>query len=122
LPLIQDPRSAWEDRLLFTHVGRWKSGSDPDDFQWKDFSVRSQRFRLVNNTELYDMTSDPGQTRNVIELFPDEAAQMRHSYDLWWKETRPLMINESAPLSRVRPFHVLYERQLQNGGIPNWTP
>ncbi len=47
---------------------------------------------------------------------------MRTAYDEWWKKTRPMMVNESAPMSRTRPFHELYNAQLQNGGIPDWTP
>ena len=32
---------------------------------------------------------------------------MRAAYDEFWKETRPLMVNEDAPMSPTRPFHVL---------------
>jgi hypothetical protein len=30
------------------------------------------------------------------------------------------MVNESAPMSPVRPFHVLFEQQMSDGGIPDW--
>jgi hypothetical protein len=32
------------------------------------------------------------------------------------------MVNESAPMSPVRPYHDLYRKQLAAGGIPDWTP
>ena len=32
------------------------------------------------------------------------------------------MVNESAPMSPVRPFHVLFEKQIKAGGIPDWVP
>ncbi len=70
LPLLKDPAAAWEDRYLFTHVGRWETGREPNDYQWKQFSVRNQRFRFVNNKELFDMDADPGQTKNVIGDHP----------------------------------------------------
>jgi len=38
LPLIEDPQASWEDRYLFTHRGRWKTGANPDDHQWKGFA------------------------------------------------------------------------------------
>ncbi len=125
----------WPDRYLFTHKGRWKTGEEPDNYQWQDFGVRNQRFRYVSegnsrsklkekqdNATLYDMASDPGQTTNVIDRFPEEAQKMREAYDAFWKETRPLMVNEDAPMSPTKPFHVLFEKQMAAGGTPDWQP
>jgi arylsulfatase len=122
LPLLNNPAAAWEDRYLMTHVGRWETGAEPNDFQWKNFSVRNQRFRLVNDTQLYDMQADPGQTKNVIADFPQEAAAMHAAWDAWWKQTRPLMVNETAPLSPTRPWHELFRAQQAAGGIGEWKP
>ena len=122
VPLLDDTDSEWQDRYLYTHVGRWKTGEEPNDYQWKNFSVRNQRFRFVNNTELYDMDRDPGQTTNVIEEHPAIVDAMRKAYDQWWKKTRPMMVNETAPMSPVRPFHVHYNEQLKTTGIPDWKP
>jgi len=122
LPLIADAKPEWADRYLFTHKGRWKTGSDPDKSQWQGFAVRNQRFRLVSNSALYDMEKDPGQTTNVIGRHPEVVEKMRAAYDAWWKETRPLMVNENVPMSRTRPFHVLYKKQLETTGIPPWKP
>jgi arylsulfatase len=47
---------------------------------------------------------------------------MRAAYEKFWKETRPLMVNEKAPMSLTRPYHVLHAKQLKEGGIPNWQP
>jgi arylsulfatase len=122
LPLIGDPQTEWADRYLFTHQGRWKTGSNPDDFQWKGFAVRNQRFRFVANSALYDVAQDPGQTTNVIDQYPEVVEKMRAAYDAWWKETRPLMVNENVPMSPTRPFHELYNKQLETTGIPDWQP
>ncbi|MCA9207837.1 MAG: arylsulfatase [Planctomycetales bacterium] len=122
LPLIQGSDSEWPDRYLYTHVGRWKTGEEPNDYQWRNFAVRNQRFRLVNNTALYDMQADPGQTTNVIDQHPEQAQAMREAYDAWWKKTRPMMVNETAPMSPTRPFHVLYNQQVNESGIPEWSP
>ncbi len=120
LPLIESPTAPWTDRYLFTHKGRWKTGADPNDHQWRGFAVRNQRFRLVDNGALYDMQQDPGQTTNVIEEHPEVVEKMRAAYDAWWKETRPLMVNEGVPMSPTRPFHELYNKQLNSTGIPDW--
>ena len=121
VPLLQGD-AEWPDRFLFTHKGRWKTGEEPNDYQWKNFAVRSQRFRLVDNTQLYDMKLDPGQTQNVIQQHPQVVRAMQQAYDLWWKETRPLMVNEGVPMSPTRPFHVHYQQQLENRGIHEWVP
>jgi arylsulfatase len=122
LPLLENPAAAWEDRYLMTHVGRWETGAEPNDFQWKSFSVRNQRFRFVNNNQLFDMQADPGQTENVIADFPNEVAAMRNAWDAWWKQTRPLMVNETVPLSPTRPWHELFRNQQAATGIPAWNP
>ena len=70
--------------------------------------------------ELFDMESDPGQTKNVIADHPEVAAAMKAAYDQYWKEARPLMVNEDAPMSPTRPFHEWYRQQEAAGGIPDW--
>ncbi|MCA9127963.1 MAG: arylsulfatase [Planctomycetales bacterium] len=122
LPLIEDPQTNWEDRYLFTHKGRWPTGSEPNDFRLKDFAVRSDRYRFVTNDSLYDMWEDPGQTKNIISEHPEMVAKMRAAYDAFWNEARPMMVNEEAPMSPTRPFHVLYDKQFKSSGIPDWTP
>ncbi|QDU79668.1 Arylsulfatase precursor [Polystyrenella longa] len=122
LPLIEDPTTEWSDRYLFTHVARWPTGADPDQFQWKNFAIRNQQYRFVNNDQLFDMQKDPGETINVIEDHPEVVEQMRTAYEKFWQETRPLMVNEDAPLSKTRPYHELYKAQMKSTGIPEWKP
>jgi arylsulfatase A-like enzyme len=122
LPLIEDADAPWPDRYLFAHQGRWPTGAEPNDFQWRNFAVRNQRFRLVGNNQLYDMQLDPGQTTNVIQDHPQVAEAMLAAYDAWWKETRPMMVNENVPMSPTRPFHELYRKQMETTGIPDWKP
>jgi arylsulfatase A-like enzyme len=68
LPLLEDPKAAWSDRELFVHVGRWgkkggghwgRGNTDPDKAKHSKCAVRTQRWRLVNNKELYDIANDP---------------------------------------------------------------
>jgi len=121
LPLLEYPDIKWKDRYLFIHRGRWKKGADPDSSKYNSCAVRSQRFRLVNNTELYDIENDPGEKVNVIEQFPDVAAEMQEAYEEWWKEVRPLMVNEDVPLSPTKPFFEMYFKQEKEQGIPDWV-
>jgi hypothetical protein len=47
---------------------------------------------------------------------------MHTAWDAWWKQTRPLMVNETAPLSNTRPWHELFNTQQAAGGISDWKP
>ena len=38
----------------------------------------------------------------------------------FWKSSRPLMVNETVPMSKVRPYHVWFKEQSMNKGIPTW--
>jgi len=122
LPLIENPGLKWEDRYLVTHVCRWKTGEDPNKYQWQKMSIRNQRYRFVNNKELFDMVKDPGQKTNVIDQHPDVVQDMREFYQDWWQQTLPLMVNEDARMSPTRPFWVEYDRQKETTGIPDWQP
>jgi arylsulfatase B len=74
----------WPDRFLVTDSQRVR-----DPVKWKQTAVMSQHWRLVNNVELFDMRTDPGQRTNVIDKHPDQAARMRTFYDAWWAELEP---------------------------------
>lgn len=120
VPLIENNDARWNDRYLFTHKGRWKTGANPDDFKMSNFAVRSQKYRLVGTNALYDMEQDPEQTTNVIDQHPTIAKKMLAEYDQFWRHARPLMVNESAKMSPTRPFHEWYNEQLKTIGIPKW--
>ncbi|MCP4847044.1 MAG: arylsulfatase, partial [Verrucomicrobiaceae bacterium] len=119
VPLLNNEEAKWKDRHLFTQIARWKTGSEPNEHMWKKFAVRNQRYRLVGGS-LYDMEKDPSQTVDIANQRPGIVKSMRAAYEKFWKETRPLMVNEKAPMSPTRPFHVLFNKQNAAGGIPKW--
>ncbi len=120
-PLLEDPKAAWEDRLLFTHVGRWEPGDSPEPLKYASAAVRSERFRLVKNAELYDIDADPGETTNVIDQHPAAVAEMRKAYEAWWTRMLPLTkVNEKPTPPSVPPYHAWYEEQAAGEGIPDW--
>jgi len=136
IPLLEYPKDSWkdpwQDRYTFFHKGRWnkagaegkwgRGNTDPDNDKYKNFAVRSERWRLIGTDQLYDLFKDPGETTNVIRQHPDTAAQMLNAYDNWWDEVRPFMINEDASLDTGKPFIEQFEKQQKEQGIPNWTP
>ena len=107
---------------MFVHQGRWEKGADPNGSKFKNCAVRTQRWRFVNNNELYDISVDPYEKTNVIDEHPEVVAELRKAYDQWWEDTVPLMVNEAAPYAPEQPQRVRYEKQLKATGIPDWKP
>lgn len=79
-----DARDWPYDRMLVTDSQRVR-----DPIKWKQTAVMSAQWRLVNGQELYDINADPGQQKNVIAAYPEQAAKMRAFYDAWWEELEP---------------------------------
>ena len=88
LPLLNNPKTDWPDRFMFImpHPAMDGYPSIKDNTAIEKGAIRSQKFRLVRNKELYDMENDPGETHNVIDKHPDTVSQMRTAYYKWWKE------------------------------------
>jgi arylsulfatase A-like enzyme len=57
--------------------------------KWRRTAGMTSRWRLVNNTELYDIRIDPGQERNVIDKHPGVVAKIRQEFDAYWAKVSP---------------------------------
>ena len=49
-------------------------------------SVRSQTYRLDAEGRLYDMDADPGQTRDLAAMLPEEASRLKTLADQWRRD------------------------------------
>ncbi|WP_281614815.1 arylsulfatase [Flammeovirga sp. SubArs3] len=54
--------------------------------KWRNSYTMKGNWRLVNNEELYNVSSDPGQAKNVIKVFPEIAQELRKGYEKNWKK------------------------------------
>lgn len=128
LPLLADARAPWhDDRLLFTHVGRWggmKPGVPPE--KHGACSVRWKNYLLVREKRgwtLHDLQADPGETRDVAAQHPEVVDRLDRAYENWWQEVSPCFVNEAAykTAPALNPFHAQYWKQF-NGPGPNHVP
>jgi arylsulfatase len=110
LPLLRNPGSKWDNRILVTHLGRWERGKAAES-KHAGCSIRDERFSLVNDRELYDLNKDPGQGRNVIAENPEVVKRLRAAYDEWWESVLPCLENEDAVGPKENPFKTLYRQQ-----------
>ncbi|WP_179338478.1 arylsulfatase [Winogradskyella ludwigii] len=121
LPLLENTTTTWKDRLMFTHCGRWKTGM-VNEAKYTKMAIRSQQWRFVNNKELYDVISDPGERENVAAQNPDVITKFEQPYNEWWTNSIPLMVNENRKRVKEHPLHIRYYKQLDTKGIPYWSP
>jgi arylsulfatase A-like enzyme len=93
-PLLFGRTGDWPDRLIFSikNVGR----SQPPQV-----SVRTQRYRLDSNGQLFDIAADPGQNRDVSESEPEIATRLASAASSWQEEVVP-------KVTLNRPFTVGY--------------
>ena len=123
LPLLKNPEAAWDDRVLFTHVGRWEKGKASES-KYAFVSARNTRYNLVNNVkqgekwELFDISTDPGEKNNIAETSPEVVQKLKGAIDQWWLEVTPLLVNEDATGPKINPFKELYWKQFSETPDP----
>jgi arylsulfatase A-like enzyme len=81
-PLLRGEAQGWPERTLVADSQRI---DHPE--KWRKSAVMTDRWRLVNGKELYDMPADPGQKEDVAKAHPDAVAELRQAYESWWAET-----------------------------------
>ena len=77
LPLLRG--GEWSDRTLTVHSQRIRF---PE--RWRKSAVMTEKYRLVNGEELYDIQADPGQLQDIADRQPETVASLREEYDAWW--------------------------------------
>ncbi len=81
VPLIQRPDSDWPDRTLVVQSHRIEH-----PLPWRQSAVMTDRWRLIDGKELFDMENDPGQKKDVAAARPDDVATLRAAYELWYAD------------------------------------
>ncbi len=121
VPLLNDPKATWPDRVLFTHVGRWERGKAARS-KYSNCSVRNTRWQMVcvsksgeKEWQLFDLAVDPGEKVDVAQLHPDIVRDLEKVYDQWWDSVQPQLVNENAFGPKVNPYHELYWQQFGGG-------
>jgi arylsulfatase A-like enzyme len=80
-PLLTAAKPQWRARTLVVHSQRVEH---PE--KWRKTAVMTDRWRLINGQELYDMQADPGQGRDIAAKNPEVVAELTKFYDGWWQD------------------------------------
>jgi arylsulfatase B len=84
-PLLMNTDTPWPDRAIVVDSQRMELMQ-----KYKNFSVMRGPWRFVNRTELYDISSDPGQKTNVIDEHSEVAARLGEEYEKYWQLIEPM--------------------------------
>lgn len=79
----------WPDRILVTDSQRVR-----DPIKWRKSAVMSSGWRLINGRELYAISADPGQQKDVAEQHPQIVARLQQFYEAWWAELEPTFVQD----------------------------
>ena len=82
---LRGAKLAFPPRTLFVHSQRIER---PE--KWRKCAVMTDRWRLVNGEELYDIEADPGQKRDLAADRPGILAELREAYEGWWRSLEPV--------------------------------
>lgn len=119
MPLLTGDDVKWPDRYLFF---QWHRGDEPRLYE--NCAVRSQRYKLVNGKELYDLVADPGEVNDVSAGHPVTVNRMRSAYEECMKDV-------SSPRGYAPPrIHLgtkhenptILTRQDLRGPHAEWSP
>lgn len=84
VPILNGKKEELRKRTLIVHSQRIET---PE--KWRKSSVMTDRWRLVNEKELYDIQADPGQIKNVAAEYPGVVKYLTAEYEKWWDSLTP---------------------------------
>jgi len=81
LPLLSGREGGWPDRVLVTDSQRIEHPQ-----RWRQSAVMTDRWRLIDGKELYDIHADPGQRNDLSGMRAEVARELRATYERWWTD------------------------------------
>ena len=89
VPLLHGKTEGWPNRILYMDTQRVQNLT-----KYKQYSVMDKDWRLVDGKELYNVTEDLGQTKNLIDQYPEVVARLAEGYERWWQSFVDEGVNE----------------------------
>jgi len=104
VPLMEADETDWPDRAIILQCPRQRFGE-----KFKNASIKTQWWRLMEGETLTDAQNDPLQLKDVAGRHPDVVEKLRRIYAQWWPEVeegmvdfaRPILGSRHAPASRL---------------------
>ena len=122
VPLLQGHEDDWprEQVVMQFHGG---AGFLADRIEVEGSYLMTERWRLLNGRELYDIVADPAQRKDVAAEHPDVMAQLWSHYAPYWKSVlpgmRPVRIDLGNPTEN--PTQLCSQDWYMQSGNPPWN-
>ena len=91
-PLLMGQDENWPDRVVVTDSQRVEY-----PIKWRKSAAMTNRWRLINGVELYDILADPEQRNDIAKDHPDVVEYLRGHYEKWWEEVSA-SFDEDCPI------------------------
>ncbi len=85
-PLLTETKPTWFERTLFMNYSL-QTLRQPAPYPGG--IARTQRYKMVDGQELYDLEKDPGEKQNLAAQFPKILAGLDQQYRAWWGTLYP---------------------------------
>jgi arylsulfatase A-like enzyme len=92
-PLLENSSASWPERTIVTDSQRLAR-----PVKWRQSAVMTDRWRLVDGKELYDVDADPGQLADVAAKHKDQVNALRTAYETWWESVSE-QIDRDIPIT-----------------------
>lgn len=116
---LRGNRDVLRDRTLLVHSQRI-----PYPQKWRKSAVMTERWRLINGKELYDIQADPGQRKDVFEKHPEVVSKLTAAYNRWWESLKPgfdkfVRIGLGSPQEPRAQLHP-HDWHVRNQSLSSW--
>ena len=120
VPLMKSPNSTeWSPRTLHTQMHGGNGFTKPGD-PWEIGTAMTERWRLVEGKELFDIQADPAQKTNVAAQHPDVVQRLTRDHLEWFESVK----------SGMKPTRIVVGSEMENPteltsqewSIPNGNP
>ncbi|MDP6116425.1 MAG: arylsulfatase [Planctomycetota bacterium] len=91
--LLHGDDEGWPARTMVTDSQRLTN-----PVKWRQSSVMTDRWRLINGKELYDINEDREQRSDIAGRHPDVVEELRVEYEKWW-DIVSTKFEEDIPIS-----------------------
>jgi len=81
VPLLKGNGYRWPDRTIITDSQRVDY-----PIKWRQCAVMTDRWRLIDGKQLYDIKDDPHQDDDIANQHPDVVHRLRGEYEKWWDD------------------------------------
>ena len=85
-PLLTEKKPQWFERTLFLNYSL-QTLRQPAPYPGG--IARTQRYKMVDGKELYDLEKDPGEKKNLASSLPQVLVELDQQYRAWWRALFP---------------------------------